>query len=278
MDPLEPLHFCCPVTLHIFHDPITIFPEGHTFERSVIDQLPRQAGNKCRNPLTRRLFSPIHDVAPNLSLLDAIIAWKATHNLQELKQEVEPQQYLEVSMVATEEADVNPISSLLVFMHAAYAFCQLQQAHEQPNMLVSVLPVEPVFVTLRMFQRDQTYIEFPVVRLIDNLGHCRFVIQNHAYTGTRGTSPKAVNCSGRSGRSVLAQKDIQLYIRRLSGVSINIKSPCFRLFWLLFVCRFQYQTNVRPQTLTISKRGRVFKADETSIDTRYCINQFLCNL
>jgi len=231
----EPLHFCCPVTLALLREPVIVFPEGHTFEADVIDRLPRH-DSRCYNPLTRQLFCPIRDVAPNLAVRDAIIAW-------------------------TRER-----------FPAVY-----ELRHDPPR--VFVVPIEPpkVFVTLRMIQEDQSYKEYTVLRVPDDRGNFNFVIQNTPYMGAISTWPRSVNTSGRSYLGNLknrAQRNLQDYIQTLSSVRLGKRLPCFRLFWLLFVCRFQYSDSV-SETLTIHSHGRVMKADTTFISSCAEINEYL---
>ena len=228
----EPNFFCCPVTLLLLENPVTVFPEGHTFEAEVIRRLPKLRNGKCRNPLTRRLFDPVRETAPNLALRDCITDWKRSTNIFEAKHEEAKQ----------------------------------EEAKHTPNL----------FVKLRIFQNNVTFEEFEVLRVFDDYGNIHFVIPNSPYTGANSPEPKVVNESGRSSLGYLkhiSQTNIRDYIRTLGNVSTSLRSPCFRLFWLIFVCRFQYPEQLNPHTLTIHRNGTVFTSDLISVNTRTSINQ-----
>ena len=238
----EPNFFCCPVTLLLLENPVTVFPEGHTFEAEVIRRLPKVRNGKCRNPLTRRLFDPVRETAPNLALRDCITAWKRSTNIFEAKHEE-----VKHEEVKHEEA-------------------KQEEAKHTPNL----------FVKLRIFQNNVTFEEFEVLRVFDDYGNIHFVITNSPYTGANSPEPKVVNESGRSSLGYLkhiSQTNIRDYIRTLGNVSTSMRSPCFRLFWLIFVCRFQYPEQLNPHTLTIHRNGTVFTSDLISVNTRTSINQ-----
>jgi hypothetical protein len=289
----EPDHLCCPVTLELLRDPVLVFPEGLTFESSVIGRLRRTRAGKCRNPLTRKFFSPTRDVAPNIALRDAVTAWKVSQPHFEEEKEVLPQQEEEVLPPeapplepSVADAGINPVIPFTYFQAASALYQRLQQEEGNEPRIVPVAPppiiaTPNLFMKLRMFQQYQTYEEFEVLRVLDHRGHVNFTIQNSPYTGTTSTSPRTVNTSGRSwlgNEKIQAQRDLQNYIRTLSGASVSTRKPCFRLFWLLFVCRFQYPAyDDTLATLTVYADGSVKTEDRMVVGTRYLINRFLRN-
>jgi hypothetical protein len=215
-----PLHLCCPVTLDIFLDPVLVMPEGHTFERSVITRLTRSDTGQCRNPLTRKMFSPVSDIAPNLALRSAVMEWKQTA-VMEWKQ-------------------------------------------------------TKAFLILKLNKVGGGYTEYTVIRSNGFL-----VIENQPYYGLRTLQVGKCNLSGRrvlpKEISRVAKRDILTFLNFLSVTGdFSEKSGVFRLFWLIFVCRFEYPfPSNEIRTLTIDVTGDVWTETGRRLTLQKEINFFL---
>lgn len=76
-----PAQFCCPLTLELLRDPVTL-ASGQTYERVEVTRWLTEAwrkGQKPRDPLTNAVLKS-SAVVPNIALRQLIEMWRDTHD------------------------------------------------------------------------------------------------------------------------------------------------------------------------------------------------------
>jgi len=62
-----PVELTCPITWEVMHDPVLLVDDGHTYERSAIEQILRETTNP-RSPKTNRPLSANPQLIPNIAI------------------------------------------------------------------------------------------------------------------------------------------------------------------------------------------------------------------
>jgi hypothetical protein len=67
--------FFCPITLSLMVDPV-IAADGHSYERTAIEDWMRRSGENFHSPMTNELL-PNRDLLPNFALKNAIKVFRS---------------------------------------------------------------------------------------------------------------------------------------------------------------------------------------------------------